>query len=401
MHSDFFAGNRRSLVKSLHGGLVVLGAYTGMQAQNDSAATFHQEANFWYLTGIDWPDWLVIIDGASGDEWLVAPTVDQSHQTFDGVLDFTRATATSGIRKILSRDDGVALLHKLARKHSIVHTIDNPPYAEHFGFALNPNITATKRILERIFGKVIDCQKDLAKLRAIKQPAEIAAMRRAIALTVKTFQEVATGFADFRTEYEIDAQFTYRFRQANATHAYAPIVAGGLNACTLHYDANADKIGLRDMVVMDIGARVDGYAADITRTYAKRPTSRARQVYEAVESAHHEIIGLIQPGLALVDYSAKVDEIMKRALNGLGLLADLSDVTTYRKYFPHAVSHGLGIDVHDSLGGARYLEPGMVLTVEPGVYIPEESIGVRIEDDILVMESGRENLSSKLSTSLI
>ena len=169
---------------------------------------------------------------------------------------------------------------------------------------------------------------------------------------------------------------------------------------TLHYTKNSDKLAKNRLVLIDIGARVNGYCADITRTYGIRPTKRQRAVHAAVEAAHHRIIELIQPNLAIAEYMHAVDEIMKDALCELNLLEARSDDTTYRRYFPHSVSHGLGVDVHDSLGKPQFLQPGMVLTVEPGIYIAEEGIGVRIEDDILVTETGHLNLTAGLSTSL-
>ncbi len=149
---------------------------------------------------------------------------------------------------------------------------------------------------------------------------------------------------------------------------------------------------------MDVGAFYGGYAADISRTYVKgEPTKRQAAVHQAVEVAHHRIIKLIEPMLSVEEYQRSVDKIMKEALDSIGLQ---SDDTGLRKYFPHAISHGLGIDVHDSLGAPKYFETNMVLTVEPGIYIPEENIGVRIEDDILVTANGRKNLSAALSTGL-
>ena len=149
---------------------------------------------------------------------------------------------------------------------------------------------------------------------------------------------------------------------------------------------------------MDVGARVDGYAADITRTYAVgEPTKRQVAVHTAVQTAHQRIINLLRPGLELATYLQQVDEIMQQALQSLGLLKTPED---YRRYFPHAISHGLGVDVHASLGQQRYIEAGMVLNVEPGIYIPQENIGVRIEDDILITDKGRRNLSQKLATHL-
>jgi Xaa-Pro aminopeptidase len=154
------------------------------------------------------------------------------------------------------------------------------------------------------------------------------------------------------------------------------------------------------MVLIDIGARVNGYAADITRTFAVKPTKRQTQVHAAVERAHKKIISLLKPGLMLQDYIKAVDDIMKTEMIGLGLIENMNDNETYRRYFPHAIGHGLGVDVHDSLGSSRKLQEGMVLTVEPGIYIPAEGIGVRIEDDILITSTGHKNLSGSLSTDL-
>lgn len=364
------------------------------------ASKFQQEANFWYLTGIQQPDWLLIIDGLSGEEWLVAPQVSSTHEIFDGSLPFKAASEISGIKKIISRDEGDVLLRQLAKKHSVVYTIDNPPYSEHFNFSLNPAISENKKRLERLFQKVIDCQKNIAKRRAIKQPEEIKAMQAAINLTINTFEVVKEKMPHLLYEYEFEAEFNYYFkRHSGADHAYDPIVASGKNACTLHYTDNNKKLSTKEFVLLDVGARVDGYAADITRTYAKTdPSKRKQAVHRAVTDAQHAIISLLKPNLAVEEYIRECDRIMKQALASIGLLADFSDEATYRRYFPHAVSHGLGIDVHDSLGAPRYFEDGMVLTVEPGIYIPEEGIGVRIEDDILITSTGHRNMSAKLST---
>jgi Xaa-Pro aminopeptidase len=153
--------------------------------------------------------------------------------------------------------------------------------------------------------------------------------------------------------------------------------------------------------LLDIGARAGGYAADITRTYAYgEPTKRQIEVHAAVRDAQQQIIQLIQPNVTVEQYQREVDTIMADALLRIGLMSNRDDTENYHKYFPHAISHGLGVDVHDSLGSPKYLLPGMVLTVEPGIYIPEEGIGVRIEDDILVTSSGNENMSRRLSTDL-
>jgi Xaa-Pro aminopeptidase len=227
-------------------------------------------------------------------------------------------------------------------------------------------------------------------------------MKQAINLTMGAFEYVKENLASFTYEYEVEAEFSYWFTKQGAKgHAYDPIVASGSNACTLHYVDNDSKLKKRDLLLLDIGARVSGYAADITRTYALgEPTKRQSEVHEVLQTAQQKIIRLIRPELLVEEYQQKVDDIMGDAMIALGLIKTKDDEKNYRKYFPHAVSHGLGVDVHDSLGGPKYFKPGMVLTVEPGIYIPEEGIGVRIEDDILVTEKGRTNLSSRLSTDL-
>jgi len=399
MNKDFFQANRQRLTEALKGGIIVLSAYSAMQRGNDASFAFEQEANFWWLTGIEQPDWWVIIDGIRSKSWLVAPSISTSHQIFDGSLSSHDAKGISGIDTVLSNDDAMALLRDLAKMHSIVYTVGDHPYAEHFDFVVNPAQKKLHQTLERIFNDVNDAQLEIAKLRAIKQPAEIAAIKKAIKLTVKSFEDVKILLSELKTEYEIEAEFTYAFRRAgSAGHAYDPIVADGKNACTLHYGENKDRLKKNSLVLMDIGARVDGYAADITRTYAYgEPTARQKEVHAAVEEAHKQIIKLLSPGLSVTEYDSKADSIMKTALDKLGLLKTEND---YRTYFPHAISHGLGVDVHDSLGRPTHFLENMVLTVEPGIYIPEEGIGVRIEDDILITSTGRQNLSAALSTRL-
>ena len=402
MNDVFYSNNRQQLAKVLNGSVVVLSAYAQMQRGNDMAFGFEQEANFWWLTGIEAPDWWLIIDGTRGKSWLVAPQISDAHLIFDGSLSAEEAKRISGVDAVIVRDEAMHILRDLAKKHSVAYTLGEQPHAEHFDFTLNPAIKTMRDMVDRTFKAVQDCRKDLAKLRAIKQPEEIVAMKKAIALTIAGFQSVKSRLPAMNYEYEIEAELTHYFRRSGARgHAYDPIVAGGKNACTLHYVANQDRLKKNHLVLLDIGARVEGYAADITRTYAvAEPTARQRQVHGAVQTAHQRIVQLIEPQLTIEAYQRGVDIIMTEALLELGLMNNSDDTKNYHKYFPHAISHGLGVDVHDSLGGPAALQPGMVLTIEPGIYIPEESIGVRIEDDILVTEGGHTNLSARLSTDL-
>lgn len=396
MDGRLFTVNRHVMSQRFTDTPIVLTAHCNMQQRNDTSFHFIQEPNFWYLTGIDEADWQLVLH--EGHSYLIAPEVDEVHQTFNGRLSYDEAKHRSGVDEVISADKGKELLEQLTKRHSTVYTLGLHPHRKYFDFAENPAQARLTRQLKRLFGEVKDCRRELACLRAIKQPEEVTLIRRSVGETCRAFELIRQKLPELRYEYEIEAEFSYEFRRHNFHHGYDPIVAAGINACTLHYIANDTQLHQEQLVLIDIGASKDGYSADITRTYAYgQATRRQQDVHAAVETAHHEIIDLLKPGYAIAEYLDRVDEIMKRALASVDLEYDDEQ---YRRYFPHAISHGLGIDVHDSLGGFKEFQPGMVLTVEPGIYVVDEHIGVRIEDDILITDDGHDNLSSKLSTAL-
>lgn len=401
MKTSFFSNNRQQLNQLLDGGFLVISAYHLMQWSNDAAFRFAQESNFWYLSGIEEPDWWLVIDGTRNKSWLVSPEIDVVHQTFEGSLSHENAKKISGVDAVISRDEAMTLFREQAKKHSVVYTIGEHPHKEHFNFIENSSQKKMWALLERTFNAVQDCRKELAQLRSIKQPEEIVAIKKAIHLTTDAFTIVKQKLPELKYEYEVEAEFDYYFKKNGASHAYNPIVASGKNACTLHYEKNNTPLKKNSMLLMDVGARYGGYCADITRTFiVGTATKRQVQVYDALETAHNAIIKLLRPDVSVVDYSSSVDDIMKQTLLELDLITQLDDDSGYRRYFPHAISHGLGVDVHDSLGAPDVFKEGMVLTVEPGIYIPEEGIGIRIEDDILITAKGHTNLSGSLSTGL-
>lgn len=400
MNSKEVSEHRKRLCDVVGDTPLVITAYDELQKSADMAHTFTQEASFLWLTGINEPSWQCVLE--RGVLTLIAPERDDVHILFDGGLTNEEAMRLSGANAVLSRAEGEAMLKALSGKYPAIYTIGEDPHAEHYSFTENG---AQKRLLiqlEALFSEVKDARLLFAQLRALKSEREVDAMRKAIAVSIEGFRSVRERLPESQYEYEIEAELNSVFRKTGAEgHAYEPIVASGTHACTLHYATNNDALPSDGLLLIDAGAKVSGYAADITRTYAiGTPTERQVAVHQAVEKAHFKIIDLIKPGVTLKEYQHDVDEIMKDALESLGLLKSRSDEKTYRKYFPHAVGHGLGLDVHESLGGYGEFKPGMVLTVEPGVYIPEEGIGVRIEDDILVTETGNENLSASLPTSL-
>jgi Xaa-Pro aminopeptidase len=397
MEKEFFTRNRQTLYGLADADVIILAGNVSVQRSHDASYAFEQEANFWYLTGINAPGWWVIIK--NDKSFLIAPDVDEVHRIFDGSLSDKDAVAISGVDAVLTHSAGEVLLSEMKEAGMSISSLGDDPYAGHYDFSLNPGPTQMKTTLLELFGEITDCRRILAKQRAIKTPKEIELMRASIALTVEAFEKVRSNIDTYGYEYEIEADFSYHFRRGGAVgHAYDPIVATGKNACTLHYGKNQDALIDGDLVLLDIGARLNGYAADISRTYAHGKVSeRHRAVHAQVADAHHQIIALLRPGLLVKDYFEHVDAIMQTALKNLDLLKSEED---YRTYFPHSISHGLGIDVHDSLGSPETFEAGMVLTVEPGIYIPKEGIGVRIEDDILITATGNENLSASLSTDL-
>ncbi|MES2630451.1 MAG: aminopeptidase P N-terminal domain-containing protein [Patescibacteria group bacterium] len=366
-----------------------------VQLSGDQETPFCQEASFFWLTNIDEPGWQLILDDK--DAWLVSPTKSEIEEIFNGSSDFEDIRMNSGIDTIISQKESESIIENLHSKYEAVYTVD--PIVDAHHMVPNPTRAALIDQLRNSFKEVRDVQPIFYKLRAIKSEDEIKNIQKAIDVSIGAFNKVKENIDTYNYEYEIEADFSYAFRHEGAQgHAYEPIVASGRHACTLHYNKNNEAVEKNALVLLDIGARWNGYAADITRTYAVGEVSeREKAVHAAVERAHYEIISLLKPELGVKEYHEKVDEIMKRELKELGLLNKPDD---YRTYFPHAVSHGLGIDVHDPLGMPKTFKPGMVLTVEPGIYIPEEGIGVRIEDNILITETGHKNLSETLSTSL-
>jgi Xaa-Pro aminopeptidase len=233
----------------------------------------------------------------------------------------------------------------------------------------------------------------MASLRAIKSDFEINIMQKAIDITEKAFRRVLRKVKPGIMEYEIEAEITYEFIRKRATgHAYTPIIASGKNACVLHYIDNNQPCLDGDVILLDFGAEYGNYAADLSRSIPVNGqfTERQRDVYNAVLRVMRKATQRLIIGNTWDKYHQEVGLMMEEELIGLGLLdkdevkKQNPDMPLYKKYFMHGTSHFLGLDVHDV--GNRYepMKPGMVFTCEPGIYIPEEGLGIRIENDILV-----------------
>jgi Xaa-Pro aminopeptidase len=393
LSSAFFARNRQKLKETVKHLPIVIAGNGLLQRTADTTFAFTQESNFWYLTGLNVPDMTLVI-GAE-EEYLIVPERSAVRAAFDGAITPSIVTARSGITLILEEREGWKRLKHSILEKNIVSTLEAPQqYVAAHGFYTNP---AKQRLIDKIIKidpdiQIVGIQKELTSLRSIKQAEEVTCIRTAVDITKDTLAELTEdpAFAEMRHEYEVEAAIGAAFRRRGASgHAYSPIVAAGAHATTLHYVSNDGEIGAKDYIVLDVGAEVEHYAADITRTVIQgKPTARQRAVHIAVQAVQHETLALMKPGASLKKIERQVELSIGRELKSLGLITNARDVDGVRRYYPHAVSHFLGLDVHD-VGDYRLpLAPGMVLTCEPGIYIPEEGIGVRIEDDVLITDTG-------------
>lgn len=206
LDATFFTRNREAAMEKLKGSLLVVAGYTGMQQTNDMESRFVQEGNFWYLTGVEFPDWWLIIDSKRAKSWLVEPDIDEMHRLFTESLDSEDAKKRSGIFDVLSRDQAMSMLRTAAKTHQLVYTVGAPAYHDHFGFTLNPAPHDMRQMLERMFAKVDDFRLELARIRAIKQPIEIDMIQAAIDVTAKALTDVKGALGSYKHEYQIEAE---------------------------------------------------------------------------------------------------------------------------------------------------------------------------------------------------
>jgi Xaa-Pro aminopeptidase len=400
---EFFKGNRQRLRQLFAGTApIVITANGLLQRSRDTTFTFRQDSNFWYLTGLNEPDLILVLD--KDKEYLIVPPRDETQNTFDGALNLEDLKKQSGIKTILNDKTGWRQLSPRIKRVKHVATLAAPPpYVKRHGFYVNPARAALTAQLREINPELefLDLRTQFVKMRSIKQDAELAALQAAINTTVVGFKTIKRRLNKYKNEAEIAAELGRVFQSKGSNgHAYSPIVAGGANACTIHYALNNSPLQPNRLLLIDAAAEVENYAADITRTYAlKPPTKRQRAVFEAVLEAQQFALSLLKPGKLLHEYEQQVEAFMGEKLRELGLIKSISHETV-RAYYPHGTSHFLGLDVHDEGDYKHPLEKGMVLTVEPGIYIPKEGIGIRLEDDVLITAKGAKVLSKRLPRSL-
>lgn len=404
--SSFFAGNRERLRQLFTGTApIVLTANGLMQQASDEPYPFHQDRNFWYLTGIDEPGIVLVMD--KGKEYLIVPPREVVREQFDGAIDFDELSRRSGIQTVLYEKEGWKQLEARIKRVQNVATLGaNPKYIDVLGMFTNPSRAELIQRLKDINPAVelLDLRTHLSRMRMVKQDVELEAIQSAIDITIDTLKEITKPkqLAKYAFEYEIEADLTRGFRRRGASglmgHAFAPIVASGERTCTMHHITNNAALASGDLLILDVGAQAGSYASDITRTVllgGDRPTRRQQSIYDAVLEAQEYAFSLLKPGTVLRTYEKQMEEFVGEKLRELGLIKTI-DRESVRYFFPHATSHFLGLDTHDAGDYDHPLEPGVVLAVEPGIYVPNEALGVRIEDNVVITAEGCRVLSERL-----
>jgi Xaa-Pro aminopeptidase len=403
--SEFFAANRARLRELFTGTApIVLTANGLLQRGADSTYPFQQDATFWYLTGCDDPDVILVLD--KDKDYLIVPVREGARATFDGVIDQTELMRSTGISTVYDDVSGWKQLSARLRKLKHFATLPaSPKYIEHYGMYTNP---ARRQLIQKMKAEnssleLLDISQHIARMRMVKQPEELAALQQAIDITSDSLKDALrpTKRSKYIYEYEVEAELSKGFRSRGGRgHAFEPIVASGKRACVLHNVANNGALSADELLICDVGAEYQHYAADITRTVALgTPSRRQESVFEAVLDVQAYATSLLKPGVLLKEYEQLVEQYMGEKLRELGLIKTI-DHESVREYYPHATSHFLGLNVHDVGDYDRPMEPGVVLTIEPGIYISDEGIGVRIEDDAVITEDGVRILSDRLPRSL-
>ena len=382
----------------------------------DEFFPFRQQSDFYYLTGIDAENSYLLIAPDYPDESmrevLFIEPYDEVKVTWQGeMLDAQQATAISGINTVKDSDAFWMTLNDIAYSgYGDVIFLNSYEYPKYECAVETIQQRFNKQVKERYpmhqYGRTAPI---LNALRMVKSDDEIDITRKACGITAKAFRRCLETVKPGMYEYEVQAEIEYIFKRNNATgHAYAPIIAGGKNACCLHYSKNQSLLHDGDLLLFDIGCEYQNYSSDLSRTIPinGRFTERQKQCYNAVLRVMKEITKLYRPGGCINEINETTHRLMEKEMIQLGLFTE-EDVKHQnpekpleRKYLMHGMSHHIGLDVHDSIDKFKPFAPGMILTCEPGIYIREEGIGIRIENDLLITEGEPINLFEGLPTEI-
>lgn len=415
LNVELFQHNRRRFTSELLPGTVaIFNSNDMMPRSGDTCFPFRQNTGLFWLSGIDQEEsMLFLFPGCpkeKHEEVLFIKRTNEHIAVWDGHK-YTKdeARIVSGIQKVYFLDEAEVVMRELINLSTGIYLNFN----EHDKF-ITPVESCDQRYAKFIRSAypghtIYRSQPILKKLQTIKNTWEIATIQHSIDITQKAFDRVLKFVQPGVWEYEVEAEITHEFLRNRATgHAYNPIIASGKSACVLHYIENDKECKDGDLLLMDFGSEYANYAADLTRTIPVngRFTDRQRSVYNAVLRTLKEARNMLVPGTLLEEYNKEVGLYMQSELLDLGLISkkDIEDQNpdwpAYKKYFMHGTSHHMGLDVHDLSHRYDPFRAGMIFTCEPGIYIPEEGIGVRLENDILVTDEGAIDLFSNIPIEL-
>jgi Xaa-Pro aminopeptidase len=404
--NSVYAERRAKLMAAVGAPIVIFG-YTGHEQANPSYV-FMQEENFYYLTGHneEGAALLLMPESAAQKGWsgpheiLYLPPRDLAEEKWNGPRlgpddpGIKEKTGFADVETFAKLHDTVAAL---AKTFPEIYTELPGPHDEGYPHAA---------IWSKWVGEaapqatVKDVSSAVGTLRAIKSPGELALLTKAIDASVDAHFAAMKMMHSGLYEYQVAAKMVEIHAEAGCeTEAYAPIVGSGINSTVLHYNKLDRKIDGGEVVLLDVAGQYSGYAADITRTLPAdgKFTPRQREIYEIVLGAQNAALAALKPGMTLG--GPAVISLQKIAMDYINSHGKDKEGRSLGRYYIHGLSHHLGLDVHDSSGLPHPLEPGMVITVEPGIYIPEENIGVRIEDDVLITPTGYKLLTERLPRS--
>ena len=410
--NSVYAERRAKLASNIDGPIVLLG-YTNREEEAQTYI-FAQEENFYYLTGHNEEEAALIVlppngSSAKKDDWagpreiFFLPPKNPNTEKWKGLQmspSDPGIESRTGFALVKPLPELRGTVERLAKIYPAFYTI--LPYQRELGGYPHEKevVEWMKLVAPQVALK--DIRTNITDLRAIKSPTEIALLRQAISLSLDAQFEAMRMMRPGLFEYQVAAKMEYVHVMGGAeAEAYAPIVGAGPNSTTLHYNKLSRKIEDGDIVVLDVAAQYSGYAADITRTLPAngKYSPRQHEIYEIVLGAQNAAIDAVRPGAVIGcrEKRDKKDALYNIAYNYINTHGKDLHGKPLGQYFTHGLGHSIGLNVHDpGLEGCKPLAPGMVVTMEPGIYIPEENLGVRIEDDVLVTESGHELFSQKL-----
>ena len=403
INPELFIKNRLKLKKQMvSNSIAIFNSNDIFSTGADSTLPFEQHRNIFYLSGVDQEESILLVFPDAKNELhreilFVKETNDVISIWEGSKLSKRQATISSGIKTVYWLEEFESIFSQLMEESTHFYYNNN----EHYRQAVVME-TREDRFLKMIKSsypdhKLLPNFPIMESLRGVKEVEEITLIKTACDITEKGFRRILGFVKPGVMEYEIEAEYAHEFlRNRSKGFAYTPIIGSGYNACVLHYIENNQECKDGDLLLMDVAAEYGNYSSDMTRTIpvSGRFTKRQHDVYDAVLRVKNEATKRLVPGAYWKAYHVEVGELMTAELLALGLLdkADVQNQTdknpAYKKYFMHGTSHHLGLDTHDYGLLDQPITANMVFTVEPGIYIPQEGFGIRLEDDVVVQQTG-------------